>query len=286
MPSPSEVSTRGGVSASIRRERVLAPADELVVDLVRAHDVVELLEGEVEDVLLLAQHAGPHEASGFLQQGLLVDEVAADHAVLRILAVPDEGPDAVDLLAWPPRPFAPRPAGPAGAPARPVPSPGPPRGPCSKRRFPAPGSKFSTLPRIRGTSVLGRSLQRGLVMSISPTQRMPYVSRKLWMASRASRPPSSSGSSSRKPSSSACCRKATTSGCGRIASATSRSASPISEVTLFGTDCVRVSAAFFSPSHSSRCSLSHHVASIADMNTWLLSRIEQESASAPGGPRG
>ena len=26
-----------------------------------------------------------------------------------------------------------------------------------------------------GTSVVGRSLQRGLVMSISPTQRMPYV---------------------------------------------------------------------------------------------------------------
>src|SRR5437667_8040203 len=31
------------------------------------------------------------------QQGLLVDEVAADHAVLRILPVPDEGADAVDL---------------------------------------------------------------------------------------------------------------------------------------------------------------------------------------------
>src|SRR5207253_11029072 len=30
------------------------------------------------------------------EQGLLVDEVAADHAVLRILAVPDEGADAVD----------------------------------------------------------------------------------------------------------------------------------------------------------------------------------------------
>ena len=27
-----------------------------------------------------------------------------------------------------------------------------------------------------GTSVVGRSLQRGLVMSISPTQRMPYLS--------------------------------------------------------------------------------------------------------------
>jgi hypothetical protein len=34
------------------------------------------------------------------------------------------------------------------------------------------------LPRITGTSVVGRSLQRGLVMSISPTQRIPYLSRK------------------------------------------------------------------------------------------------------------
>ena len=49
--------------------------------------------------------------------------------------------------------------------------------PCSKRRSPAPGSKFLMLPRIMGTSVVGRSLQRGLVMSISPTQRMPYLSR-------------------------------------------------------------------------------------------------------------
>src|ERR671927_322444 len=39
---------------------------------------------------------GPHEALGFLQQGLLVHEVAADHAVLRILPVPTEGPDPVD----------------------------------------------------------------------------------------------------------------------------------------------------------------------------------------------
>ena len=33
---------------------------------------------------------------------------------------------------------------------------------------------FLTLPRISGTSVVGRSLQRGRVMSISATQRMPY----------------------------------------------------------------------------------------------------------------
>ena len=139
--------------------------------------------------------------------------------------------------------------------------------PCSKRRSPAPGSKFLTLPRITGTSVVGRSLQRGLVMSISPTQRMPYLSRKARMASRASRPPASVPSSSRKSSSSTSCRKATTSGCGRITSATSKSASPISDVTLLGTDCVSVSAAFFSPSHASSCSFSHHEASIAPMNT-------------------
>ena len=79
--------------------------------------------------------------------------------------------------------------------------------PCSKRRSPAPGSKFLMLPRIMGTSMVGRSLQRGLVMSISPTPRMPYLSSQAWMASRASRPPASLGSSSRKPSSSTCSQK-------------------------------------------------------------------------------
>ena len=80
----------------IRPERVLTLADELVIHLVRAHDVVEFLEAEVEDVFLLTKHVGLHEALGLFQQGLLVDEVAADHAVLRILPVPDEGPDPVD----------------------------------------------------------------------------------------------------------------------------------------------------------------------------------------------
>ena len=142
--------------------------------------------------------------------------------------------------------------------------------PCSKRRSAAPGSKFSTLPRRMGTSMVGRSLQRGLVMSISPTPRMPYLSSQARMASRASRPPASLGSSSRKPSSSTCCRKATTSGCGRITSATSSSASPISDVTLLGTDCASVSAAFFSPSHACSWSLSHQVASIPAMITCML----------------
>src|ERR1700727_222280 len=54
------------------------------------------------------------------------------------------------------------------------------------------------------------------------------------MASRASVPPASFGSSSRKPSSSMSCRNATTCGCGRITSATSSSASPLSDVTLLG----------------------------------------------------
>ena len=38
-----------------------------------------------------------HEAVGLSHQGLLVDEVAADHAVFRILPVPDEGADPIDL---------------------------------------------------------------------------------------------------------------------------------------------------------------------------------------------
>ena len=81
----------------IRAERVLAPADELVVNLVRAHDVVELLEREVEDVFPLTQHVGLHEALGLCQESLLVDEVAADHAEFWVLPVPDEGPHPVDV---------------------------------------------------------------------------------------------------------------------------------------------------------------------------------------------
>ena len=90
------------------------------------------------------------------------------------------------------------------------------------------------------------------------------------MASRASVPPANFGSSSRKPSSSTPCRNATTSGCRRITSATSSSASPISDVTLPGADSVSVSAAFFSPSHSCSWSLSHQVASIPAMIACML----------------
>src|SRR5580692_11816350 len=71
----------------IRPERVLALADELAIHLVRAHDVTELGEPEVEEVFSLTKHAGPHQAAGLGQQGLLVDEVAADHVVLGVLPV-------------------------------------------------------------------------------------------------------------------------------------------------------------------------------------------------------
>ena len=41
-------------------------------------------------------------------------------------------------------------------------------------------------------------------------------------------------------------------------------------MTLLGTDCVSVSAAFFSPSHACRLSLSHQAASIPAMITCML----------------
>jgi hypothetical protein len=66
------------------------------VHLVRAHDLLELLEREEEHVLPVTQHAGLHEALGLFHQGLLVNPVAADQAVLRILPIADEGADAVD----------------------------------------------------------------------------------------------------------------------------------------------------------------------------------------------
>lgn len=73
----------------------------------------------------------------------------------------------------------------------------------------------------------GRSLQRGLVMSISPLQRMPYLSRKAAMASHACRPAACFTNSFKKLSSLTCYRMATTSGCGRITSATSSSMTPV-----------------------------------------------------------
>ncbi len=82
----------------MRAEGVPSPADQLVINVVGAHDVVELVDRQVEDVLRLAKHLRLHQALGLLHQGTLVDEVAADHAVLRVLPVPGEGADAVDHL--------------------------------------------------------------------------------------------------------------------------------------------------------------------------------------------
>src|SRR5688572_15914550 len=81
MPSPSDVSTRGGVSARYDLNASLRSDDELVIHLVRPHDVLDLLEPQVENVFPFTKHAGLHEAIGFFHQGLLVNEVAADHSV-------------------------------------------------------------------------------------------------------------------------------------------------------------------------------------------------------------
>ena len=81
-----------------RAEVVLAPADEFVVHLMRAHDVVQLLEREEEDVVGVADHAGADETLRLAHEGPFVDEVSADQAVLGILPVPDERADAIDHL--------------------------------------------------------------------------------------------------------------------------------------------------------------------------------------------
>jgi hypothetical protein len=49
----------------IRPERILALANELVIHLIRAHDVLDLLEREIENVLPITEHVGLHEALGF-----------------------------------------------------------------------------------------------------------------------------------------------------------------------------------------------------------------------------
>src|SRR4051794_7186063 len=61
-----------------------------------AYDLVELVEGHEEHVVSSAQHTLLHESLRFRKQRLLVDEVAAHHAVLGILAVADEGAKSVD----------------------------------------------------------------------------------------------------------------------------------------------------------------------------------------------
>ena len=52
--------------------------DELPVDVVGADGIVEFVEPEVEDVLLLTEHAGFDEACGFPHQSLLVDRVRGE----------------------------------------------------------------------------------------------------------------------------------------------------------------------------------------------------------------
>ena len=129
------------------------------------------------------------------------------------------------------------------------------RRPCSKRRRPSPGSWLLTLPRIVGTSV-GGSLAparprdvdlAGAAHAVLVEEGSEGVARRA--AARDARELVEEAVVA-QPRPSTCCRNVTTSGCGRITSATSSSASPISDVTLCGTDCVSVSATFFSPSHS------------------------------------
>src|SRR6478609_633301 len=51
---------------SVGPERVLARRDEPVIHVLRAHDVTELVEREVGDVLLVAEHMGVDETLGLL----------------------------------------------------------------------------------------------------------------------------------------------------------------------------------------------------------------------------
>ena len=52
-------------------KRVLALADQLLVHSAGAHDVVELVEGEVEDLFLVTKHVCLHEALDFFQRACL-----------------------------------------------------------------------------------------------------------------------------------------------------------------------------------------------------------------------
>src|SRR6185437_12190728 len=80
----------------IRLERVLALSNELLIHVLRAHDILKLLKSEIKDVISLTEHARLHETLRFLHQRLLVNEVSADLAVLRVFYVPGEGAHPVD----------------------------------------------------------------------------------------------------------------------------------------------------------------------------------------------
>src|SRR5579872_5641824 len=77
-------------------EGVLALADELAIGSSRANGLLELFKPQVEDVVRLAENARIDQAPGLFQQSQPIDEIAADDAVLRILAIPDERPDTID----------------------------------------------------------------------------------------------------------------------------------------------------------------------------------------------
>ena len=244
--------------------------------MIRAHDLVELVEPEVEDVVDLAHDVGLHEALGLAEQGLLVHEVAADHAVLGVLPVPGEGADAVDhplglvglplpvrqdpealqqflfLLAGLLSSVLEAPLAGAGFMVLDV---------AEDRGHECGGSLAPARPRdvdLAGAAhaVLVEEGSEGVPSLWAARNRGELVEEAVVVAPRDS-----------TWACSTCCRNVTTSGCGRITSATSSSASPISDVTLCGTDCVSVSATFFSPSHSWRRLLSHQVASIPAMIT-------------------
>ena len=137
------------------------------------------------------------------------------------------------------------------------------RRPCSKRRPASPGSKFLTLERIMGRSVDGLFAPprpRDVDLADAAHAVRVEVGRNGVLRFLPAR---EGGERVQESVVRDLSRKATTSGYGRIASATSRRASPISDVTLWGTDCVRMSTAFFSPSHASICSLIHCEASMA-----------------------
>jgi hypothetical protein len=135
---------------------------------------VELLERQIEDIFLVAKHAGTHEALSFFQQALLVDEVAADHAVLRRLPLSDEGPYPVDhafghlgLVL---------PVGQAPQTLQHllflIPGLLPPS---LEAPFALAALKVLELPRMMGKSAVGRSLQRGLIVDLADAAHAVFV---------------------------------------------------------------------------------------------------------------
>ena len=139
--------------------------------------------------------------------------------------------------------------------------------PRSARRSASPTWAFWRFESKSGTNAVGDSAQRGRHRSISPTQRAPYLAKNPESAAWAWGPPSKVSRPRQNRSSVVVCRCWTTSGKGRITSATSISARPISVVTLLGADKLRVSAALGSPSQANRFWLSQAEAANPAMST-------------------